>query len=48
MAMTAYVMEVMKGGRPERNREAVLMKADNDSTVAWAKKYREGGGRMPE
>lgn len=40
--MTAYVMVVMNGDRPESTGEAVLMKAD--SAVAWVKQCR-GRGR---
>ena len=44
MVTTAYVMVDMREERPVRKGEAVLMRADNEAAVAWAKRCR-GGGR---
>ena len=37
MVMTAYVMIVMRGERPRRRGEAVLMRADNEAAVTWVR-----------
>ncbi|CAB1108020.1 unnamed protein product [Ectocarpus sp. CCAP 1310/34] len=42
MVMTAYVMVISRGDRPEREGEAVMMRADNESAVSWVKKWGEG------
>ena len=39
MVMTAYVMIDMKGERPRRIGEAVLMRADNEAAVTWVKRF---------
>ena len=44
--MTAYVMIDMKGERPRRRGEAVLMRADIEATVTWVKRCR--GGRKKQ
>ena len=36
----------MKGERPVRRGEAILMRADNEAAVAWVKRCREGGKRQ--
>ena len=33
----------MRGERPVRKREAVLMRADNEAAVAWVRRCRGGG-----
>jgi len=44
MVMTAYVMVISRGDRPEREGEAVMMRADNESAVSWVKEEVRGRG----
>ena len=44
MVVTAYVMFVMRGDRPEKKGATVLMRGDNSSAVQWVINC-EGGGR---
>ena len=46
MVMAAYVMVDMRGDRPVRKGEAVLMRADNEAAVAWVKRCRGGGKKQ--
>ena len=46
MVMTAYVMIDMKGERPRRRGEAVLMRADNEAAVTWVRRCRGGGKKQ--
>ena len=46
MAMTAYVMIDMKGERPRRRGEAVLVRADNEAAVTWVRRCRGGGKKQ--
>ena len=45
IVMTAYVMAISRGDRSEREGEAVMMTADNESAVSWVNKCGEGGRR---
>ena len=44
--MTAYVMIDMKGERPSRRGEAVLMRVDNDAAVTWVRRCCGGGKKQ--
>ena len=46
MVMTAFVMVDMRGERPGRKGEAVLMRADNEAAVTWVKRCRGGGKKQ--
>ncbi|CAB1100196.1 unnamed protein product [Ectocarpus sp. CCAP 1310/34] len=43
MVMTTYVMVISRGDRPEREGEAVIMRADNQNAVSWVKKCGGAG-----
>ena len=46
MVMTAYVMIDIRGERPARRGEAVLMRADNEAAVAWVKRCQGRGKKQ--
>jgi len=46
MVVTAFVMVDMRGERPGRKGEAVLMRADNEAAVTWVKRCRGGGKKQ--
>ena len=46
MVMIAFGMEDMRGERPLRKAEAVLISADNEAAVARGKRCRGGGQRQ--
>ena len=47
MVMISFGMVDMRGERPLRKVEAVLISADNEAAVAWVKWCR-GGGRSKQ
>lgn len=44
--LNAYVMIKLRGDGPEREGEAVLIRADNESTVTWIVRCKGGSKRM--
>ena len=43
MVVTAYVMVVMRGDRPDREGATVMMRGDNSSAVQWVINCKGGG-----